>query len=83
MAREDLQKIVDKFEADAQFRAALRKDPRAAVTAAGFKLSDSEMQALIKAPWNRTDSQLIQLAKGSLGGRLTTEAGGPARTDFW
>jgi hypothetical protein len=50
--------LLDRWENDTAFRAALRRDPEAAVKASGVNLSDDEWAALRAIDWSQSDEEL-------------------------
>ncbi len=67
MSRSGVEILLDRWESDREFRAALRRDPEEAVKASGVSLSDDERAALKAIDWSQTDEQLsARASKGSL-----------------
>jgi len=65
MLSENAEKLIDKWMNDTTFRDALRRDPQAAVAAAGVTLSEDERAALGTIDWNLSDEQLAErVSKG-------------------
>ncbi len=62
MSSSSIESLFDKWETDAGFRAALRRDPEAAVRAAGVSLTDDERATLRAIDWSQTDEQLAARA---------------------
>jgi len=59
MKRELVEGLVERWTADADFRAAVRKDPEGAIRAAGLELSDAEWAAVRNFDWSVSDEELL------------------------
>ena len=57
--------LVERYMADADFRAAVRKDPEGAIRAAGLELSDAEWAAVRSFDWNVSHEELMARASKS------------------
>lgn len=66
MSRESIERLIDRWMNDMDFRAELRRDPEAAVRASGEELSADEWEALRNVDWSLSDEEL--LARASMGG---------------
>ncbi len=62
MSSASIETLLEKWETDAGFRAALRRDPEAAVAASGVSLTDEERSALRTIDWSQSDEQLAARA---------------------
>jgi hypothetical protein len=51
MTGQDIERLMDRWSIDTAFRAALRRDPEAAVRQAGFILSGEEREVLASINW--------------------------------
>ena len=58
MTSSSIESLLEKWETDAGFRTALRRDSEAAVKAAGVSLTDEERAALRAIDWSQSDEQL-------------------------
>jgi hypothetical protein len=54
----ELERLLDRWEADPAFRAALRHDPEGEITRAGFQLDDTEWAAISDTDWSLPDADL-------------------------
>ena len=59
MKRELVEGLVERYMADADFRAAVRANPEGAIRAAGLELSDAEWAAVRNFDWNVSDEELM------------------------
>jgi hypothetical protein len=60
MPSQSAETLIDKWINDTAFRNAMRRDPDAAVKAAGVTLSDDERAALKAIDWSQSDQQLAE-----------------------
>jgi hypothetical protein len=58
MSREGVQRLVELWRDDCEFRAALRRDPDSAVARAGIELDETELGALRATDWSESDEAL-------------------------
>jgi len=58
MSRQAVETLLDKWTADAGFRAAMRKDPESAVRAMNVELDPDEWSALRAVDWTLPDEEL-------------------------
>ena len=54
----ELERLLDRWETDPTFRAALRDDPEGEITRAGFQLDDTEWAAISDTDWSLPDADL-------------------------
>lgn len=66
MSRESIERLIDRWMNDMEFREQLRADPEGAVRATGEELSEDEWEALRKVDWTLSDDDLM--AHASMGG---------------
>jgi len=59
MKRELVEGLIERWMADADFRAAVRANPEAAIRAAGIELSDAEWAAVRNFDWSVSDEELM------------------------
>ncbi len=62
MTSPNIEALLEKWENDTGFRAQLRRDPEAAVRAAGISLTGDERAALRTIDWSQSDEQLAARA---------------------
>jgi hypothetical protein len=67
MDQAKLKQLIERWQRDEAFRAAVRTDPKRAITDAGLELDPSEAAALADIDWKQTDQQLEK--------RLTAKGG--------
>lgn len=67
MSYSDIGKLIDRWLADTDFRAAVRKSPEDAVKKAGVNLSTDEWAAFRHVDWSLTDEQLRERASKLFG----------------
>ena len=58
MSIPELERMVERWNADAGFREAVRRDPEGAISAAGFELDDTEWGAIAETDWTLPDAEL-------------------------
>lgn len=58
MSIPELERLLDRWAADAAFREALRRDPEGEITRAGYQLDEAEWAAISETDWNRPDEEL-------------------------
>ncbi|MGQ0711279.1 MAG: Os1348 family NHLP clan protein [Rhodoferax sp.] len=58
MNQEALGRLMDRWNADATFRAAVRSDPLAAMADMGLPLSDEDKAAIKTIDWSLSDQEL-------------------------
>jgi hypothetical protein len=54
----ELERLLDRWKVDPTFRAAIRDDPEATITRAGFQLDDTEWAAITETDWSLPDAEL-------------------------
>ena len=62
MSQSGVEILLDRWESDTAFRAALRRDPEEAVKASGVSLSQDEWTALRAIDWSQSDEALSSRA---------------------
>ena len=62
MSRESIEKLVEKWTEDTSFRAAIRKDPEAAIRGTGLDLTTEEWAAVRNFDWSLSDEELTARA---------------------
>jgi len=62
MSRESIEALVEKWTEDTSFRAAIRKDPEAAIRATGLELTPDEWVAVRNFDWTLSDEELTARA---------------------
>jgi len=65
MSQSGVEILLDRWESDLTFRAAIRTDPEAAVRTSGVSLSDDEWAALRAIDWSQSDEALSARASKS------------------
>ena len=69
MAQTDLDRLVDRWTNDTEFRAKMRTDPEGAIRSEGVELSEDELAALRAIDWSESDAELgARISKASTGG---------------
>jgi hypothetical protein len=58
MSLAEVERLLERWAADAAFRDALRRDPVGAISAAGYVLDDTEWAALDQTDWSLPDDEL-------------------------
>jgi hypothetical protein len=58
MNQEALDRIMDRWEGDPDFRAHLQADPQAAAAEAGITLADDELEVLRQVDWSASNLEL-------------------------
>ena len=58
MSIPELERLLDRWVADPAFRQAVRHDPEAEITRAGFHLDDTEWAAIRQTDWSLPDDEL-------------------------
>lgn len=66
MNHEALGKLIDRWTSDVEFRAAVRRDPLAAIAAAGVRLTDDEKAAVSAFDWSVSDADLPKQIKAAM-----------------
>jgi len=66
MIATELDSLVERWLVDLAFRADLRSDVEGALSRAGFRLTDEELAALKRVPWDLSDAELMARTRSSI-----------------
>jgi putative modified peptide len=58
MSREAIERLMDRWATDADFRTEVREDPQGALARHGIELEQDELAALQSVDWSQSDQEL-------------------------